>query len=754
MRRMWSGRTIVALVILAASCASLRTPEESLAGRIAAVLERRGLGSDALLVIDNLLRHGPAAPRASPAVVLGVLVRPLDAANASDLFHRTVPELLTGFAQNAFPGKTSFEELLKTYLDELAEAQRMLRAASKPFEGDALLRQLAEGLPSPAELLGIADALDMAQLERANLLFIDATARFVSALRHAGELPSQPQNLQSAIGTVSIGTRGNDRHGPQAALIIDPGGDDIYERAPARGGAVSVIVDLGGNDEYRGSDLALHGLSAIVDLSGDERYAMDGPGLGAAIAGAALLVDFSGNDSYEAKFFAQGAAAFGIGALIDLAGNDRYRLEAWGQGFGLAQGLGLLWDRGGNDRYAAGGVPDAFNRGGGLSGAQGAAFGHRGRISGGIGILRDDLGDDLYEAQMFAQGLGYYYGLGLLWDLGGNDRYQAVRYAQGNGVHQAVGVLRDEAGDDRYAVSLDYGQGMALDLAVGVLVDGAGDDAYRARSVAQGAATANGFGLLADGGGADRWELAPDGQGWGRAEWARGLPSVGVLLHGNTVEFARGSNRLAMLPDWPAVHEAPRAPVCPPVTHAAPDPALSLGEALRRSMPAFFGERAGAAAYAEVRRRLTTGLRSSIAELSGEDFAAAWSFGEALRCALRDASAAGAAAMWRELQESLSEEPASPLAADIATALRVRPPPEAQAREIVALLEKHPGCVVRVLALLARPDPAAAQAGLRSGCWRLQAAARAAFARLGVPLPGDAALPSFLRGIPPQEGTF
>ncbi|MNC96875.1 hypothetical protein D3C83_143640 [compost metagenome] len=61
----------------------------------------------------------------------------------------------------------------------------------------------------------------------------------------------------------------------------------MYQRAPARGGAVSVIVDLAGDDRYAGSDLALRGLSAIVDLGGNDRYAMPGaPGLAAAIAGA------------------------------------------------------------------------------------------------------------------------------------------------------------------------------------------------------------------------------------------------------------------------------------------------------------------------------------------------------------------------------------------------------------------------------------------------------------------------------------
>ncbi len=726
--------------MVAVGCASVPSPDEGLETRVGAVLERRGLGRDALSVIDNLLRHGAPAPRAAPPLVLELLSRPLDAADAASFFRRTVPPALAEFD---IPGRSdSFDLLLKTYIGELAAAQRLLNAATRPFADAPLMAGLAGGLPGPDALRAVADTVDRAALERASRLFIEATARFSRAARTV-EWPQQSSRFQSAIGVVVIGTRGNDRHAPGAALIVDPGGDDVYERVPARDGAVSVIVDLAGDDRYSGADLALRALSAIVDFSGNDRYAMDGPGLGAAVAGASLLVDYAGNDTYEAKFFAQGAAAFGIGVLLDLGGDDSYRVTAWGQGFGLAGGTGLLWDRGGNDRYFADGVADAFNRGGGLSGAQGVAFGLRGVLAGGIGILRDDRGNDQYEAQMFAQGTGYYYGAGLLWDLGGSDRYQAVRYAQGNGVHQAVGVLRDESGDDRYDLAVSSGQGMGLDLAVGVLIDRAGSDSYRAASLAQGAATANGFGLLADGGGDDRWDLG-DKLGWGRAEWLRGLPSVGVLLSSK-------SDAGGPLGDAPQQSEVAPARICPTVAQSAPDPGLPLSEALRRSGPGFYGEPFDVSAYAELRRRLETRLRSTMTGLPRDAPDTAWAFGYALDCALRAASDGVAAAMWRDLQEFLAADPATPFAVDIALAQRARPAPAAQADAIAELLDRHPRCSVRALALRARPRVAAAQAALGSGCWRLQSAARAALARLGAPLPADTALPSFLKQVPPVE---
>lgn len=664
---MGSARSIAAALALAAGCASVPPPGERLPAEVGAFLGRRGLGPDALHVIGNLMRHGPPPPRAAPALVVELLARPLGALDAAEVFRRTVPAALGSADRPAAPRQ--FDALLKAYLDELAEAHRLLGGASKPFDEELILRQLAQGLP-PA-LGAVADAVEVDALHRANTAFVDATARFARDLANARAIP-EGRIIETASATIRIGTRGN----------------DVHRVSPARAGKIVLTIDPGGDDEYRGSDLALNGFSAIIDFSGNDRYVMDGAGLGAAIAGAALLIDFAGDDSYEARFFAQGAAAFGFGALLDLGGNDRYRVEAWGQGFGLGDGVGLLWDRSGNDGYLAGGVPDPFKRAGGVSGAQGAGFGLRGRLGGGVGVLRDDGGDDTYEAQMFAQGLGYYYGLGLLWDRGGNDRYRALQYAQGNGVHQALGVLREESGDDHYDLAVLYGQGMGLDVAFGALLDAAGDDEYRAHDVAQGAGTANGFGLLADLGGVDRFATGHGMHKWGHAEWRRGLPTLAVLLHGAGAQFTHNGQ-----PSFPAALplavEPMSAVACP-----SQDP------------------------------------------------------GEALLCQLRDAPDLDA--IWRELRGKVD----TPLAGWVAIALAQRPPPAAQAEDIAALLDRRESCNVRALALRAWPTLPAAQSAVRSSCYRLQAAGAAALARLGRPLPPDAALPSFLKGIPLPADTY
>lgn len=751
--------------------------------RVDAILERRGLGPDALSVIENIIRHDTAPPPAAPPMVRELLAGPLAAADAATLFDRAVPGALRRFVDEVFveataplhsdATRTPLRELLDTYLGELAEAQRVLRTAARgeAVDAQALILELRDNLPSRNRLNEIAAGYDQPVLRRAITLFLNATARFVRALREGGarvEFPNQAVRFDSAVGVVVIGTRGDDMHGPSAAVIVDPGGNDTYARMPARGSAISVVVDLGGDDRYRGSDVAVHGLSAIVDFSGNDTYAMAGPGLGAAIAGAAVVVDFSGDDRYAAELFGEGAAAFGLGAIVDLAGNDTYRLRAGGQGFGLAGGVGLLWDRDGNDTYVAAGLPDVYGRGGGLSWAQGAALGYRTLLGGGIGILRDDAGDDRYEAEMYAQGAGYYYGLGLLWERSGSDRYRAVRYAQGAGVHEAVGVLRDESGNDRYELAVGVGQGMGLDLAVGVLADAAGDDHYRAPLLAQGAATANGVGIVFDGGGADEWHVDDTRQAWGRAEWSRGLPTLGLLLYDPAhAVFARKEGALSPpleaarfggpLGDAPVRHEPAGERRCPVAATAAIESELPLGDALRTLAPAFAGGSFDPAVYADVQQRLVARLEASLAELPRGDFDVAWSLGEALRCALAGASAGDARAMWDAMERVLAAEPATPFAGAIAGALRERPAPPPQMERLLAALDAHPACGVRSAALRLRGTAAtgetsrasalsAARSALRSPCWRSQASALAVLRQLGGAPADSAALPSFFRG--------
>jgi hypothetical protein len=192
---------------------------------------------------------------------------------------------------------------------------------------------------------------------------------------------------------------------------------------------------------------------------------------------------------------------------------------------------------------------------------------------------------------------------------------------------------------------------------------------------------------------------------------------------------------------------------------------LRLARALNAIAPGFAGGAVDPEIYAGVQRQLTTRLQASLAELPHDDFNVVWSLTGALRCALAGASHEDAETMWAALGRVLSAEPATPLAGPITAALRERPPPAAQMRRIVRVLEVHPWCGVRTAALSLRQAAMggdasraerveAARAAADSPCWRLQAAGLRALRQLEVSPDGGTNLPSFLRGAPgePSRG--
>ena len=334
-------------------------------------------------------------------------------------------------------------------------------------------------------------------------------------------------------------------------------------------GPLGAVIDFSGDDLYdsRGRSYALggavFGVAALIDLKGNDVYRGDDAVQGAGFFGAGLLYDGGGVDIFEGRNFSQGAGAFGFGALISdcvtppppgpaleadrafEAGllpvpgtgfkpiryddNDTYICARQSQGFASTFGVGLLYDRMGNDTYKAGGqylhaplLPNDFQ-----SLSQGFSIGFRPRAGGGVGILMDEEGNDFYSAEVYAQGVGYWYSIGLLYDGGGNDSYHATQYAQGAGVHLAVGSLWDVSGDDQYVSKFGVTQGTAHDLSAGMLLDQAGNDYYLV-SGGQGMSITNSVAIFIDEQG-DDFYATPDG-GQGLVTWARGFCGTGIFL--------------------------------------------------------------------------------------------------------------------------------------------------------------------------------------------------------------------------------
>lgn len=449
---------------------------------------------------------------------------PVRAATLPEDLHRPVAQLLHALLDATDAVESSWRHVTGVTLQRALatpDVPRLLPGASVPWPDLEDAARLGRDVERAAAALRLAAAL--------------------AAALDALDLPpdadiDEPWRVETRHGPLVVAGRAADRH-EDARLVLDLGGDDAYvqsaaARMPQRPAAL--VVDLGGNDSYQGTTASgVGGVALLADLGGDDVYgAEDGAGVhdgtqGYGLLGYGILYDLEGNDRYRAAGGAQGAAVFGGGLLLDASGDDSYEIDGEGQGFGGPGAAGALVDLAGNDVYRA--EPDPAKAGGradyhsegrvNASNAQGAGVGRRGELTdgqvwaGGVGVLLDLGGRDLYEAGNFAQASGYAYGTGLLLDGAGDDEYRSTYFAQASASHEAFALLLDRAGDDRHHLAEGAGLGYGWDLAVGVLADESGDDRFRTRRLALGAADRSSVGVFLELGGDDRYAVSEGDEG-------------------------------------------------------------------------------------------------------------------------------------------------------------------------------------------------------------------------------------------------
>jgi hypothetical protein len=453
---------------------------------------------------------------------------------------------------------------LARVLAVMSLSHRFLQRAFERFPPGVtpqLMRQQAlEGLltffekPDYRQLLPVVEqeALVAGMLDLAGA--VDRLQRFV---RNEPALPSVAWSLQTPFGWIVVDTTGsNNRHQlKDALLVLDVGGDDAYEfLAHSETHTISVLVDHLGNDRYAttapGADTssATLGYGILWDTQGDDRYEGTEQAQASALFGAALLFDGGGSNRFVASSRSQAHAIGGVAVLATGGGDDEFTAQTYSQGTGGPRGVAMLVDAGGNDRYTLGNVPlvrpspQLPDRN--VSMGQGAGYGMRGLFfdgrstSGGIGLLLDLAGNDRYEAQVFAQGVGYHEGLGMLLDDDGNDRFDTAWYGMGAGVHYAAGLLlKRGVGADEYRSTHEMVLGTGNDLSVGMFVDEGGDDAYSIGQLSLGVAHLNSTGIFVDAAGNDRYSVASPTcralggaymPAWGNARET--VPSTGLFM--------------------------------------------------------------------------------------------------------------------------------------------------------------------------------------------------------------------------------
>ncbi len=328
------------------------------------------------------------------------------------------------------------------------------------------------------------------------------------------------------LGEVIVDTRLEDsiHSSDKPLLVIDTKGDDDYfpnDKRNARTG-ISVVYDYTGNDRHwsepgKGAS-AIFGYGITWDREGNDRYDGDHLSQASTFFGMAMHIDLEGEDNYQAIAYSQAFALGGVSLLFDKGGGDEYTSVIRSQASAGPKGSAVLIENGGNTTYSLLNFPlidpSAQSTEHNVSMGQGAATGFRGdlidgrSLSGGVALLYDEEGDDVYTAQVFSQGCGFLEGTGILIDDSGKDTYQGVWYTQGSAAHSAVGVLLDLGeGDDTHHAEMYTSLGCGHDYSVGVLLNESGDENYHVRNLGLGAGNDNGIGILADLSGNDSYEI-------------------------------------------------------------------------------------------------------------------------------------------------------------------------------------------------------------------------------------------------------
>ena len=484
--------------------------------------------------------------------------------------------------KRAFEGVSEEDQryLVSSYLSGVFNAEDKLEVREAlggiGVTSQDVARAISEGMeldpgPSSSNYLVLVETVEMNDLLEAGQIIQQAAYTLADSAFALDGWWEEPTYFETPIGQIIIGSTNSDAYTEHALLIFDPDGNDRYQGASGVANgllnqSIAVVIDLKGNDWHSGDEMmcfgeAILGSCVTIDFEGDDVYHAAYSGQGAAVYGTSWLEDRLGDDSYRARGIAQGAATVGFGFLNDVAGNDIYDLGYMGQGFGGVYGVGFLFDQEGNDRFCAGGIEPDYERHSDryISLAQGFAIGMRPFAGGGVGALVDFSGNDAYEADIYGQGVSYWYSTGLLLDRSGNDEYSVYHYGQGTGIHLSSGLLADYEGNDRYSGYI-LAQGSAHDYAVGMLVDQEGDDTYTADHYSQSRALYTSFSLLVDRKGNDAYFARQNtlSQGMGSDGDKREYGSLAVLmdLEGHD-QYSNGAEDGARLlrPDFGIVYD-------------------------------------------------------------------------------------------------------------------------------------------------------------------------------------------------------
>jgi len=480
------------------------------------------------------------------------LAPPSSPEQALDAIEQALTEAQTAYCAALAPLEKSEIQELQTYLVPVLSTQNQVGHTLSDRGTGRRLCDLMEKMDRSA-LLTAADALapiaDVRFLEQLKSLPADGNVKV------AGVTGRVVARIDTPSGAIIIGGKGPNTYQldqmRDVAVVIDlGGGNTYYEGTVGLERPVLLVITLGGNNTFSGTRPGIQGgavlgVSMLLTLGDNNTYDAQDIAQGSALAGVGIQIDYGGNNRYRGIRRLQGQALGGVGILIGRGGRNDYHAALWAQGMGGPLGFGLLDNVKGNNHYYCGGMwRDSYPETPGYEGwGQGVGAGIRQVADGGIGVILDGGGENVYEFDYLSHGGGYWCGLGFARDFGGNTQRLITRTAYdggprtqpsfqrfgcGWGCHYSMGFLFDDSGDDVYEGTI-MGTGMAWDCSMGVLCDFAGNDHYKATGGAtQGTGNQMGLGILFDYRGDDVYE------GYGQ-----GYANSGISYH--TLPYCGGN---------------------------------------------------------------------------------------------------------------------------------------------------------------------------------------------------------------------
>ena len=392
-----------------------------------------------------------------------------------------------------------------------------------------------EPVMPPSQILALLSKVDLVQIRQAGIVLSQQIESQLPAWRALADQVQLKGCYRFAINglRIEIAGQSDEVHTSRDTnLCIDLGGSNTFTgRFGAGVGYASVLMAFGDHNRYVTPDVGigagLLGVGLAYDLGKASNFSGQSLCFGSGIAGVGALYSEAPQAAFHAVSQTEGYGFFGVGLLKTIGNECSYNGQLFCQGAARTQGVGWLATTGSDNSFKAGGLVKIPGRNTTLSASQGYSAGFQtaeGLLSGGIGMLTDLGGGNLYNGEVRCQAAAQWGGIGTLYDEGGHGSRVAVQESQGFANHEAAAYLFDMGGASSFVARERSSDACAGDYSVAFLLDRGGHNVYAGKDTRIASGSSNGLAIFLSSGGENTYAHRP-----ASAAPARGAGSVGIF---------------------------------------------------------------------------------------------------------------------------------------------------------------------------------------------------------------------------------